>query len=105
MVYRACGSQSGNCNATPAAAGGDKDPGVGDAGRVLRCGKPPGQSSSGLTWEPGRCGGRDGAEVVVRRSGRGSAADYRQGRIAGQGREAVGLSVGRSWLLRSPAGL
>lgn len=95
MVYRACGNQSGNGNATPAAAGGDKDPGVGDAGRVLGCRKPLGQILSGLTWELGRCGGRDGAEVVVQRNGRGLRLIT--GKAASRGR------AGRRWGLASDA--
>lgn len=95
MVYRACGSQSGDANAALAAAGGDKQrPGAGGTGRVPGRREPPGQSRSGLTSGWRRSGGPGGAEVVVRRNGQGSAADHRPGRIAEAGSGGSGATRG-----------
>lgn len=100
MVYQACGSQSGDGNVAPAATDRDKQ-----RPRSWGRGEPPSQSRSGLTGVPRRCGGPGGAEVVVRRNGRGRRLIT--GRTASRGlvREAAGLRAGLPWLLRSPAGL
>ena len=75
----------------------DKDPGTGGAGRVPRLQEPPWPKpvgthlgTGGGAAEPG------GAEVVVRWSVPGSAADHRPGSIAGAGlgaRRTLGLTA------------
>lgn len=96
MVYRrAAANRETRTQPRRPPAKTDKDPGAGGAGRVPGRGEPPpGRSCSGLTWGRGRGrgGGKGGAEVVVRRSVPGSAADHRPGRIAGAGRGGGGAA-------------
>lgn len=64
----------------------DKDPGTGGAGRVPRLQEPPRPKPVGThLGTGGSAAGPGGAEVVVRRSVPGSAADHRPGSIAGAG--------------------
>lgn len=88
-----------------AAAGGNKDPGAGTAGRVSGRRTPWAEAGGGLTWGRGRCGGRGGSEVVVRRSVPASVRITGRAASRGLDGEAAGLRLGSSQLLRSPAGL